>query len=367
MQDDLFGIQQTTKLRAGRYLALGKLQAGIQAAGAWDDDALRAWMGVDADLALVLDEDGVILGLGCRTLDLWRELHGGRDWLGQPWAATATVATRTAVDTLLRNASAEEFLKWQHVDHATTDGRTTPMLCSATRVGPHIVAYGRDLRAMDFVRLLMEHEAAAACACAKAMHRGGLGLETIRLDVLAPAARRLGDLWMEDACTFTDVMVGLGRLHKVLHSLELAGPLEVPPLKEERRILLTACPGEQHTFGIAVVAAFFREAGWHVYHDNAASDADLGQMVRRNWFAVVGFSICAEDQLTALAARIRRVRRASCNTAIRIMVGGKIFTDQPELAAQVGADATAFDGRHAVHQAQRILVGAKTQDGPDPR
>jgi methanogenic corrinoid protein MtbC1 len=38
------------------------------------------------------------------------------------------------------------------------------------------------------------------------------------------------------------------------------------------------------------------------------------------------------------------------------MVGGKVFLEHPELAALVGADATAYDARQACAQAESLLA-----------
>jgi len=330
-------------------------QSGKYVSGEWDDDAYRAWAGTASDFTLVLDERGLIRGVGSRRGDLWRDLGGASGWLGQPWAVIISPETRVIADRLLGDAAAGGSSGWHLVDHRVSGGRSIPMLCSATRSGTNLLVHGRDLTLLDFTSALMEHGAAVACTHADAMRSRGMRLETLLLDVLAPTARRLGDLWMEDACTFTDVTAGLGGLHEVLHAVELSRRTATVPVVSERRILLTTCPGEQHTFGLAVVAVFFRQAGWHVQREWAVPNASLVQTVKRGWFDVVGLSASCEDRLDALAQTIRMVRHQSCNPEVRVLVGGHVFTCRPELAARVGADAAAFDGRQAVHQAQRLL------------
>lgn len=332
------------------------LHAAIQLYGEWDGNSRRAWIGTGSDLALVLDGGGTIRGVGCHKTELWRELGDAKGWLGQPWASIATPETRTATEMLLSNAAAGRFPEWHVVGHKALGGRSVPMLCSATRDGTHIVVHGRDLGSLDLTTVLREHEAAVACAYAHVMRSRGVGLETLLLDVLAPAARRLGDLWMQDACSFVEVTDGLGHLHEVLHALDPGGRAPTAPVAGGSRIILASCPGEQHTFGLAVVAGLFRHAGWQVRQEHGMSAAVVVQAVRRDWFDVVGLSASCEDRLDALAGTIRKVRRGSRNRAVRVLVGGNVFACRPELAALVGADATSFDGRQAVHQAQRLLT-----------
>jgi len=323
---------------------------------------MHAWLGVGFDLAFVLDEAGAVRSISCQGDALWDELAGTQAWLERPWVSLSTPATRQAAEALLLEAAAGPSPAWRHVDCQVPGGGVIPLLCALARVGTDIVVYARDVRAMDFNHIVLSHDAEVASAYATSLRDRGLALETVWLDVLAPAARRpppaarrLGDLWTEDVCTFTDVTEGLGRLQEVLRTFDMPGPLVVPAIKESRRILSAACPGEQHTFGLAMLAAFFRKAGWHVRHETNLSAADLVHAVSRTWFGVVGLSASGDRQLDALAASIQGLRRKSRNPALRIMVGGKVFTDRPELAAQVGADATAFDGRQAVHVAQRLI------------
>ena len=116
-------------------------------------------------------------------------------------------------------------------------------------------------------------------------------------------------------------------------------------------------PGEQHSFGLRIVTDFFRYAGWEVWSEpDLRADSDLVQLVRGEWFAVVGLSLSCETRLDAMTSGIRALRRASRNRALGILVGGPLFNSHPELVARVGADATAIDGGQAPIQAQNVLA-----------
>lgn len=208
----------------------------------------------------------------------------------------------------------------------------------------------------EFARLVINHDAAVGVAYVEAMLAQGVALETLYLDLMAPAARHLGALWEEDLCPFTDVTVGLSRLHQILHEVGPAWRNETEPVAPAHRILLVPAPGEQHHFGIVMVEEFFRCAGWEVWGGPPASVEELAERVRDEWFDVIGLSMSAEGRLDTLAASIRAVRRASRNRDLHVMVGGRAFERHPELVARVGADATANDGRQAVVKAQNLLA-----------
>ncbi len=208
---------------------------------------------------------------------------------------------------------------------------------------------------VEFARLSLLRDPAAADAFVAALRANGASLEAIYLDLMAPAARRLGEQWEDDSLDFLQVTEGLGRLQNALHALSPAFVNEIALSGHGRRALMAPAPGEQHTFGLSMVSDFFRRAGWNVWIDPSAGAVELLALVRAEWFTMVGFSVLNDASMDALSVMIRHVRRASRNRGIGVMVGGPAFTAHPEMAAAVGADATAKDGRLAVIQAQNML------------
>jgi methanogenic corrinoid protein MtbC1 len=77
--------------------------------------------------------------------------------------------------------------------------------------------------------------------------------------------------------------------------------------------------------------------------------------VRGEWFDVLGISVGVDARLDWLKSGIAAVRHASRNRAIGVLVGGPVFASDPSLAARVGADATAADGRRAAEIAEALL------------
>ncbi len=208
-----------------------------------------------------------------------------------------------------------------------------------------------------FTESLVRGDEPALMAALSAWRERGLSVEQLLVDLLAPAARHLGHMWCEDLCYFTDVTIGLGRLQRMMRELSPAFGTEVAHPPNGRRALLVRAPGEQHSFGLSMVAEFFRRAGWEVVSAGEGEDTDPVTAVRREWFDVVGFSAGSEARLDWLPACIAAVRRASCHREVAVLVGGPVFTLRPHLARQVGADATASDGSEAPGLAESLLAG----------
>ena len=208
----------------------------------------------------------------------------------------------------------------------------------------HLVL-GTDLEAaVDFVTGLRER---------------GVSMDTLFVNVLEPTARHLGRLWEEDACDFIDVTLAVGRLQHLLAIFNDTHGL--PALDGKRHVLMTTMAEETHSFGAQMVEKFLSAGGWTVQSEPAAAADAIAALVERSWFAVVGLTVSCDKSLGGLADVIGSIRQRSCNRAIGIMVGGPVFTANPGLAAELGADATASNAPAAVVLAQKLFdKGAKS-------
>lgn len=206
-----------------------------------------------------------------------------------------------------------------------------------------------------FIDLLRGDDEDAAQRFSAELCERGMDSETIYLDLLTPAARALGTMWEQDQCDFVEVTVALGRLQRVLRSLShVAIPADAT--SGAGAILLATMPGEQHSLGLFMVAEFFVRSGWAVAVGAPLSTpGEIDDLLAHEWFDVIGYSVACDASLPALKREIRRVRRVSRNKGLRVIVGGRVFNDQPALVGRVGADGTALDGKAAPGVAQRLL------------
>ena len=170
----------------------------------------------------------------------------------------------------------------------------------------------------------------------------GATVEEIMEDLLAPAARRLGDMWELDDCDFLGVTTATHRLQTSVRRLSQSHGTE---RQGHPRALLVPAPGETHTLGLAIVRAFFEKSGWSV---DLASGSGLEAAVSRQWCELVAFSISCDRFVDALTEAVALVRKASRNRRVFILVGGPVVVSNPALAARIGADAGAATPHEAV-------------------
>jgi len=238
----------------------------------------------------------------------------------------------------------------------TLESDVIPRLVGAHGIAPRRAEPFEAREIAGFVDLLRDADDAQLQRAVEILHQRGLSVESIFLQLFAPAARHLNDLWVADRCDFSTVTVCLGRLQALLRFWSPAFGAEVEHPPNSRRILLAQHPDEQHIFGLSMVAEFFRREGWEVLGGVGGAVPDPSAQVSKEWFDAVGFSVGSQTRLEWLRGRIAKLRTSSRNRSIVVLAGGPIFMGQSELAQWAGADASGHEGDSAPALAEQLLA-----------
>ena len=136
-----------------------EFESPVHSLGNLSADVVGRLLAASADVAMVIDDKGVIRDLALGSEDLLRERCF--EWLGKPWADTVTVESRPKVEALLRESRTSATPRWRHINHPSLDGADLPLCYSAIalprssdRGGPMVssVVFGRDLRANSILQ-----------------------------------------------------------------------------------------------------------------------------------------------------------------------------------------------------------------------
>ena len=211
-------------------------------------------------------------------------------------------------------------------------------------------------QAMSFAVLAIDADARELLARLDAMLAGGTEIESILIDILAPAARRLGVMWEQDDCDFVDVTMGLWRLQEVVRELSARVPARTGRPSDGYRAVFSAMPGEQHNFGTVVVEDIFRRAGWSTELLLEGQQGALLNAVATQRYDLVGLTVSLDVHTERLPSLILAIRSVSRNPRLCILLGGRVLMDDPQLALRVGADGTAADAQSAVDLADRLVT-----------
>ena len=136
-------LQATKESTIGHFESPELFLAGL------DAQTTAALISAAADVALILDEHGVIQDMAFGNDELKR--HGHQHWLGKPWLDTVTIESRPKVEEMLSEITSLGSTKWRHINHPSADGADLALLYTIVPLGRETgahrsVAFGRDLR-----------------------------------------------------------------------------------------------------------------------------------------------------------------------------------------------------------------------------
>ncbi len=231
-----------------------------------------------------------------------------------------------------------------------------PRLVNLHSAVPRVI--DRTAEVAELARLVLGPDNDDAADYLMSLRDSGVSLDQLHTELLEPAAVHLGELWQDDKIDFVDVTLGVSKLQRLVHVFERLD--QIGPYDDKRRVLIAAAPGEQHSFGSAMVQKFLRAGGWHVFACSTQRIEEAADVASREWFGVVGFSINSDVHLDDLGSAIGMVRKSSLNPAVRIMVGGTAIQRNPAAVARAGADGTAANGPAAVVLAKKLLAASLT-------
>jgi len=198
----------------------------------------------------------------------------------------------------------------------------------------------------EFIELALHEESDAAIDFVQQLLDEGNLFQDILLQLMAPAARELGERWVQDSASFVEVALGVARMHRILREFDGVPEHMWSQAGAGRHEL--AQPGEQHTFGLRLVQEFLLRESWTVSNCPMPEVAGIARLVAGEAFDVVGLSLSGETLIDTLRSAIESVRLNSRNPRIKIIIGGHIFVVRPELVDSLGADAYAPDAASTV-------------------
>jgi len=199
--------------------------------------------------------------------------------------------------------------------------------------------------------LLLQDDAGPSANYVKELFAQGIELEELYLNLLTPVARKLGERWESDEADFTQVTVALWRIKQLMYDLSPIFQEYAEYKQQGKSVMLVPLPGSQHTLGLFMVSEFFARAGWRVWGELAATEADILRMAKTQWFDVVGLAASVREQFPDLKRMIAEVRSVSLNPHVGIMIGSPVFNQNPDLIEDLGADMVGIDAVDALEKA----------------
>lgn len=195
---------------------------------------------------------------------------------------------------------------------------------------------------------LISDDTNQAAALVKARRSEGAKEDAIYLAYLAPAARMLGEWWLEDKVSFAQVTTGSGRIYAILRSLR--PNLSPTPMRVSGKSALFApVPDDTHTLGVKMATDLLRKDGWEIELLMGLDHDALVERIARSDQRVIGLSAGGAYSLPNLAKLVVAIRAWAPNALI--LISGQVVEEAEDTVALMGPDAMAAeleDARNAL-------------------
>ena len=140
-----------------------------------------------------------------------------------------------------------------------------------------------------------------------------------------------------------------------MHRLEAPGYESAIDPNSNSILLTTAC-GDQHVFGVIMVAEFFRKAGWLVNIEPGTTLSEMKRIVSQQHYDLLGLSLARDLSVEDIAREISTLRRASKNKNLKVIIGGASVQRNISIVNEFGADGYATDASKAPDTAKSLLA-----------
>lgn len=206
-----------------------------------------------------------------------------------------------------------------------------------------------------FLDALLQGSRRTVLGVVDAARAGGLDLRTLYLDVFQPALREIGRLWQENRISVADEHLATAitqmAMSRLYDDLFRAGAADGP-------VLVAACADrERHEVGLRMICDLLECEGWDtVFLGASVPVEDLVAMVALRQPAVVALSAATAPHLERVRETILALRAVEGPRRPVIAVGGRVFSEAPELAVRLGADLTASDAGDAARRLSEMFM-----------
>ncbi len=185
----------------------------------------------------------------------------------------------------------------------------------------------------------------------------GMSIQDVYLKILQPTLYKIGELWHQQKISVAKehymtaaIQNIIGRLYDKLFSNR----------KEAQYSITAVCAGDElHEIGMRMVADFFELSNWDSYFlgSNIPIQVVIDHLIETPT-DVLAISATTSNNLIDVQRLIDAVKKHPLLDRMKILLGGRVFNQTPDLWKKMNADGHARDAEQAVLIAT-LLVGEK--------
>lgn len=222
-------------------------------------------------------------------------------------------------------------------------------------VDSFLAATPREPLARAYLTALLRADHRTAVEIIEAATREGISIRDLYLHVFQPVQREIGRLWQNNE-------ISVAEEHYCTASTQAMMARFYPQILATPRIgrkVVVACVGsELHEIGARMVADFFEMDGWDgIYIGANTPTRALIELVCRERPHLIALGVTMTYHLGTAGRLIEHVRSDERCADVKIIAGGYVFQQHPELWRTLGLDGSAADAAAAVTIGNELVHG----------
>lgn len=178
------------------------------------------------------------------------------------------------------------------------------------------------------------------------LRKAGLTDDDIIDKIIPTAARRIGELWVSDELTFTEVTISASRMQELARFLGGRHSRVPSTIPLGYNALLIIPKEEQHTMGAFVAADLFRRQGLWVHLAIGQDAKELQRTVTQNRFSLVGISAASRRSLKSVATLVDILKEE--DASLPVILGGNIINIVDNIQDKTNVDLVTSSPKQAV-------------------
>lgn len=205
-----------------------------------------------------------------------------------------------------------------------------------------------------FLQLLINMDSEKADEYIQNQINDGKSIKEIYLEIIQPTLYQVGDLWQKK-------IISVAKEHYITALMQnIIGkfyPMLFSRKQKSRHTITAVCAGnELHEIGLRMVVDFFEISGWDTIFlgSNIPIEMVVDQLIEFPT-DVLAISATTISQLIDLKKLVDQIKKKKELSHIKILVGGKVFNETPNLWKTIGADLYASDPEQAILLAELSL------------
>jgi methanogenic corrinoid protein MtbC1 len=207
--------------------------------------------------------------------------------------------------------------------------------------------------ANHYLELVLDHQPEEATRLISSYLDRNWTVKEIYLQILQPALWEVGRRWETGEVDVSEEHF----CSEVSQAIMAKVMADIPTPKNDAPVFVGfSVSGELHDIGVRMVRDFLLLEGWRaVFHGNNLPTASVLKEIRIHRADVVGISATMSYHVNPVASLIQVIRTSDLPQALKIVVGGRVFNQEPDLWRQIGADGYASDAARAVETISGLI------------